>query len=418
MSAHAMPLQPVREHDRAELIDVLRGFALLGILLVNFWGATGTTFPAVDEAVGKVLEYAVSGSFYPLFSFLFGLGFGIQLLRAQQRGTGAMHLYLRRMLVLFLIGTAHAVVIWSGDILVSYAMIGLLLVPMGRLPMRGLAALILILAAVQLSSDRINTFVNDRTGHSENQRELLNMARSEAAAVENQLRRRTDDGETTLANAVAIRWIGYARNMEGSTRWQRYLYSDILLLFLIGMFVGRKRYLEDARQHRRGLLAALVVAAVAVGAGHVYDHFKPGWAEELNMLSWWFMDKGVTLLYVSGIALLFTTAHRATRALRIFAAPGRMALTNYLSQSLVMTLLFVPYGAGLTPLTTTAQLAFSLAFFFLLQVPVSRWWMSRYTYGPVEWLWRSLSYGAAQPMRRRPQAVVVEPQPVVTALQP
>jgi uncharacterized protein len=416
MSAEAIAMRPVADGERTELIDVLRGFALLGILLVNFWGGTGTVIPRVDEAVSNVLQYAVSGSFYPLFSFLFGLGFGIQLLRARERGGAAALLYLRRMLVLFLIGTVHAVFIWNGDILVDYAALGLVLVPLGRLPDRGLLLLIVVLAGVQIASERVRTAVDEVRGQDATVRELVNAARGEATAVENNLRRRADDGEASWSTAVFTRWMQYSRRMEYRPSWQNFVFSDILLLFLIGMYVGRKRILERPEAHRRGLLLAAAIALVALTLAHVYRAYDPKWPAEFGMLAWWGQDKGVTILYVVIIALLFSHFARAAAALRIFAAPGRMGLTNYLMQSLVMTLLFVSYGAGLTPLKTTAQLVFSLAFFFLFQVPVSRWWMARFRYGPAEWLWRLLTYGTPQPMLRRPETTVSQPEPVAALM--
>jgi hypothetical protein len=129
-----------------ELIDILRGFALLGILTVNFWGWSGESARSLDRIVSLVLDIAVSSSFYPLFSFLFGLGFAVQLLRARERGAGISALYLRRMLALFLIGAFHAIVVWQGDILVSYSLIGILLILLHRLSDRWL----LTIAAVVL----------------------------------------------------------------------------------------------------------------------------------------------------------------------------------------------------------------------------------------------------------------------------
>ena len=129
----AMPLTPVASSERVELIDILRGFALLGILTVNFWGTSGESVRRLDLILSKTLDIVVSASFYPLFSFLFGLGFAVQLQRARARGAGIVLTYLRRMLALFLIGSFHAIVIWDGDILTWYALFGLVLIPLHRL---------------------------------------------------------------------------------------------------------------------------------------------------------------------------------------------------------------------------------------------------------------------------------------------
>lgn len=403
MTAATRPLRPVGAGERIVLLDVLRGFALLGILLVNFWGGAGTTVPRVDAFVSSFLEHAGRGSFYPLFSLLFGVGFGLQLLRARERGRGVALLYLRRMLVLFLIGTVHAVFIYGGDILVDYAVYGLLLVPFGRLPDRALLVVIGLLVLMQIGNQPVrNAIMTWREGDPQVE-ELRMEARYEARTVERH-RSHADEGELSYAAVTAERWRGYS-GIHGFLRVERILINDILLLFFIGMYAARRRVFETAAARRRGFLVLGAASALAIGLGHSYTAMELDWGHAAEMLQWWAIDKGPTVLYIALIALLFTTFRAATRALSVFAAPGRMALTIYLTQSVVLTLLLQPYGLGLT-LTTTAQLLFNLAFFFLLQVPLSHWWLSRYQYGPAEWLWRSATYGAAQPVRRRTAPVV------------
>ena len=400
MTAPPPPLRPVSTGERTVLLDVLRGVALLGILLVNFWGdGPGTTIPRVDAFVNSFLLHAVKGSFYPLFSLLFGVGFGLQLLRARERGKGVALLYVRRMLVLFLIGTVHAVSIYGGDILVTYAVFGLLLVPFGRLPDRSLLVVIGLLALMQLGNGPVrNTIQTWRDGDSQVE-QLRTGVRLEAQDIERN-RRRADDGELSYATATADRWTGYTRRIYDLRRVERILINDILLLFFIGMYAARRRILETAAARRRGFALLAAAAALAIALGHGYTAMGLDWGDGAGMLQAWAVDKGPTFLYIALITLLFTSVRSAARALSIFAAPGRMALTSYLTQTVVLTLLFVPYGFGLTWFTTTMQLLFCLGFFFLFQVPISHWWLARYQYGPAEWVWRSATYGAAQPMRR------------------
>ena len=140
---------PTQSVERNPAIDILRGFALFGILLVNFPGAEAARSGAADDVVSKLLMILVSGKFYTTFSFLFGLGFALQLLRAQSRGQRVVPVYIRRMLVLFLIGLGHAVLIWrSGDILLVYAFMGFFLIPFRNLSAKVLLpAALLVLAA-------------------------------------------------------------------------------------------------------------------------------------------------------------------------------------------------------------------------------------------------------------------------------
>jgi uncharacterized protein len=404
MTADTVPLRPVGDGERTVLLDVLRGFALLGILLVNFWGARGTTLPRIDGFVSVFLEHAVQGSFYPLFAFLFGVGFGVQLLRARDRGRGVALLYLRRMLILFLIGTVHAIAIYPGDILWTYAFFGLLLVPLGRLPDGALLVVILLLALLQVGDRPVRDTITSWQGVDAQVEELRGIARNEASEIERN-RRRANDGEFSYANAIAGNWNRYTHSIYNSRRVEGIFLNDILLLFLIGMYAARRRVLESAAARRRGYVVLGAASALAIALGHGYTAMELDWGARAGLLQWWAVAKGPTFFYVALITLLFTSFRAAARALSVFAAPGRMALTSYLTQTVVITLLFAPYGLGLTSLTTTMQLLFCLAFFFLFQVPVSRWWLARYQYGPAEWLWRSATYGAVQPMRRRPVPV-------------
>jgi uncharacterized protein len=414
MIAATAPLRPVDDGERTVLLDVLRGFALLGILVVNFWGVRGTTLPRVDAFVSSALEHAVQGSFYPFFAFLFGVGFGVQLLRARERGSGVALLYLRRMLVLFLIGTVHAVAIYPGDILWTYAFFGLLLVPLGRLPDRALLAGIVLLVLLQVGDRTVRDTIMTWQGVDAQVERLRGDARNEASEIERN-RRLANDGEFSYATAVAGNWSRYTRSIHDSRRLERIVLSDILLLFLIGMYAARRRVFESAASRRRGFLVLAAASALAIALGHGYTTMELDWGARAGLLQWWAAAKGPTFLYIALITLLFTSFRAAARALSVFAAPGRMALTSYLTQTVVITLLFAPYGVGLTRLTITMQLLFCLAFFFLFQVPVSRWWLARYQYGPAEWLWRSATYGAAQPLRRRSVSVADVGEPELLA---
>jgi uncharacterized protein len=404
MIAATAPMRPVDDGERTVLLDVLRGFALLGILLVNFWGARGTTLPRVDGFVSSALEHAVQGSFYPLFAFLFGVGFGVQLLRARERGRGVALLYLRRMLVLFLIGTVHAIAIYPGDILWTYAFLGLFLVPLGRLPARALLVVILLLTVLQFGDRPVRDTITAWQGVDAQVERLRGDARNEASEIERN-RRRANDGEFSYATAVAGNWSRYTRSIHDSRRLERIVLSDILLLFLIGMYAARRRVFERAAERRRGFLVLAAASVLTIALAHGYTAMELDWGARAGLLQWWAGAKGPTFLYIALITLLFTSFRAAARALSVFAAPGRMALTSYLTQTVVITLLFAPYGLGLTSLTTTLQLLFCLAFFFLFQVPVSHWWLARYRYGPAEWLWRSATYGAVQAMGRQRAAV-------------
>lgn len=398
-------LTPVGISERVELIDILRGFALLGILTVNFWGSSGEAARSVDRIVSDVLEIAVESSFYPLFSFLFGLGFAVQLLRARERGTGVVTTYVRRMLALFLIGAFHAIVIWDGDILVTYAILGLVLVPLHRLSNRWLLAI----AAVVLTAASVGRPVAQA---------VLNRVGTEQAAETRLLDRLAGFERTQVGWALSERYnLDSSSNRLGSltssitTRWhqfrfdvrgllsRRMLLLDVLAFFMIGFAVGRRRILQEAARHRTGLTYAAAIGLIASTAGTLVVYAMKPSSPALEALGWSLQDYGATMFYISAISVGVTFVPAVARVFRHFAPAGRIGLTNYLLQSVTMTVLFSRYGASLKPPPTALWLGIDLVFFFGVQLPISRWWVRRFRFGPAEWVWRSLTYGEPQPMR-------------------
>lgn len=391
-SPTATRIEPVPAGDRVALFDVLRGFALFGILLANFSAPEGTVLPQVDGAMEYLLDLLVWSSFYPLYSFLFGLGFAVQLLRAQGRGT--VHLFLRRLLGLFLIGTFHAVLIWDGDILVDYALIGVWLIPLHRLPDRALLVVSLLFLALYVFEPPLTHAPRaDDPG-----RQLAAGVRTE----ERQIAIGTGapgPGAQTFVAAVEDRWRRFSSDVTDTFSLPRIFGGDILLAFLVGLYVGRRRLLHRAAEHRRGLAIVLGSALTVSTAANLYWHFDGDWGSAAENLIWLGSDFGLTVAYVAGIALLLSASGRWAGWLSRLAPAGRMGLTNYLAQSVVMTALFFPYALDLPDYGTTIRIAVHVVFFFLIQVPLSRWWLARYRYGPAEWLWRSMTYGSFQPFR-------------------
>jgi uncharacterized protein len=177
------------------------------------------------------------------------------------------------------------------------------------------------------------------------------------------------------------------------------LSSDILAAFILGLVIGRRRVLQEAERHRKrlGQSAIAGISAAAVGTVLVYTWDPDGW---MGSLLYPAQDYGLTVFYVCGISWLYVSRDRIRDALRVFAAPGRIGLTNYLMQSAVMAVLFERFGFDFPWPSTVAFIVLNLAFYFGVQVPFSRWWVEHYHFGPAEWVWRSLTYGQRQPWRR------------------
>lgn len=265
-------LAPVSAADRVELIDVLRGFALLGILVVNFWGSTGEGATRLDQIVNEGLEIFVSSSFYPLFSFLFGLGFALQLLRARERGAAVVQLYVRRLLALFLIGSFHAVVIWNGDILVDYAMIGFVLIPLHRLRDRWLWPIVALPLLLGLWSPQVRASLQRLGGEAAAEARLLRDnedARLTRTATNLADRFEADPAASRMDAFSAALGAHWRQNAAGVRRVlsTNLLFNDILAFFVLGLIVGRRRVLQEAERHRRSLAIVAAGGAMAAAAG-------------------------------------------------------------------------------------------------------------------------------------------------------
>ena len=419
----ASPARPVKSSERLLLLDVLRGFALCGVFLSNtvtqFSGqvfvprqAAPTDSP-LEPVLDTVLGVLVNGKFLTLFTFLFGLGFSIQLSRATERGLPITPLYSRRLGVLLLIGLVHLLGFWHGDILHFYAVIGFLLLAFrhrsDRTVLTWAAALLLV---VPLLVPVIARFGPLLVLGPEAATALSRAARASGAELRAQTFAALSTGtflEAQLASA------SYALR----TYWRPLLVVDVAVIlgkFLLGLLAGRYALLHDVQRrrawHHRLLGWGLVLGALGHGAIAGLQHLRAlglldpakdhgmllmAWLHELGFL-------GLAAVYVAGLALLFQ--HPAwRRALSVLAPAGRMTLTNYLTQTVLGLCLFQGYGLGLMGRLPPSRLVALAAVILAAQVALSRAWLARFHFGPAEWLWRSLTYGLPQPLRRHPARV-------------
>ncbi len=416
-------LAPVAPSERIEVLDALRAFALFGILLVNFPGAMGGPLAAWNPRVAEAQRLLVSGSFYPLFSFLFGLGLGIQLVRAADRRRGVALLYARRLLALFLIGTLHSVLLWNGDILANYALIGVVLLLMHRLPPRAiLVSAMLLLVAGMLFAGRLRDALAD-WGPTATWIAERNEGFSLGPALEAEHTRaawgeRLAQGGGWLARVESTtkqRAFEYVSGLREQLNPMRFLEgggNTILFAFLVGLYAGQRRLLEDLTRRGRGMVGAMLAGLALTSFGNAYSWLGLSWGPEVSWIAGTANNWGLTLFYVAAVCALFVRGGAAARALRFMAPAGRMGLTNYLMQSVfMMWFFFESYGASLPNPGRTLMVGVHVAFFFGVQVPLSHWWLARYRFGPAEWVWRSLTYGGAQPMRRVAEEQRASPSP-------
>ncbi len=400
------PLAPVSPAERIVSLDVLRGFALLGILISNMLYFSqpmepdgfrnGLWFGPLDRLADWISVFLVEGKFYPLFSFLFGLGFSIQLERASSRGLDFNATYRRRLFILMGLGLAHGIFLWSGDVLLAYAVCGFaLLLFRDRKPLTILVWAGVFIAIPALLILFVGLLMLMLSGNPEF---LQAMAE--------------DPGETrALAQAFVTGGYGDAVSYRLGelilTVSVTMIFAPSFLgLFLIGMLVGRKRILAEVGKHRQILFRVLVVCGVvglvgnSLGAwamiGGSARHDYGLMLIAVGVLS--ILGPVLTAAYIAGIVLLIDRWPTST-LLPPIAAVGRMALTNYLGQSLVATTIFYGYGLGLGgEVGRLGTIGISLLI-FAGQVLFSFVWLKSFRYGPMEWVWRSLTYGKRQPMR-------------------
>lgn len=412
-------LRPVQPAERVAVLDMLRGFALLGILLVNMQSfaypllnpifGLPADIPAPDFAAHWFVAFAAQTKFYSLFSFLFGLGFTIIMDRAAAKGFSVTPFFARRMLALLVIGLLHGIFIWSGDILGTYALIGFVLLALRDFQPRTL----LIVAIVMLAVPVLLTLAF--TGMVE----AAQVATPESASA---LAKQAAEQHAQMQAMQQTAWTAYAEGGYGAAVGQRltdlgmmysYLWMygwSILGMFLLGAYFGKRRLIHNVEQHLplfrklawAGLLIGLPCAAYWATVGmpqyQAWPSFALFWPQAANALAAPLM----ALLYVSVFVLLSRRALWA-RLLTPVAKLGRMALSNYLMQSVVCTLIFYSYGLGYFGQPGAFALLGLTFVIWLAQIPLSVWWLSRYRFGPLEWLWRALTYWRLPVMRQAEQ---------------
>lgn len=405
--------QPVVLQDRIETMDMLRGFALLGILLVNvlfFCGPMQETFMRPWRELAHPwlqagITWLAQGKFYCLFSFLFGMGFSVQTARLEARGFPPAGIYARRLLVLLAIGLLHGTLIWMGDILAVYALAGFLLLAFRNRQPRTL----LIWAACFLALSTLLTLLlwlvvtialTVPTA-------ALEIARQEAAQKADQAKKLADALQAYGQGPYALLFWVRLRELLGNYGMTLGVLPQILAMFLLGAWAGRKGILKDPAAHR-GLLVKVARYGLLFGlpanAWYAWSLGQgfPGPGNPQAFLAFALYvtaAPALTLAYASGLVLAFQRPG-LNAILRPLSAPGRMALTSYLTHSLVMTTIFYFYGLGLygrLPVPAAFGLGLGL---FALQIPLSRAWLDRFTMGPAEWLWRSLTYGSPPAFRK------------------
>jgi len=399
-------LRPVAAEERIHALDLLRGWAMFGVLWSNLNDHYGVRDPAsgLDRALQWIQNNLIEERFYTLLILLFGVGFGIQLTRATAAGRDLRATYYRRAGALLAIGIVHGTLVWRGDILTMYALAAFALVMFRTATPRQVLVAVLVL-----------WFLGPLLV-----REAMQVAGLRVMLPGNA-------GETVQVYAHGNWWAIEQARVRGFLqwfgRWGLGTYVNVLAAFLLGLWTVKtgwlRRIFGEPRITRRLLLVALILGLIgyarwawgdalwpraqtpaSLAPAFPYPNFQREMLRQTVFRIFTWDVLGSSLVYAC-LLLLWWQRPSGQRALRPLAATGRMALTTYLTQSVVCTLLFYSYGLGwYGSVSYTGMLLITLVL-FALQMAASSWWLARHEYGPMERLWRRLTYGS-DPSRKAP----------------
>lgn len=374
--------------NRLVHVDALRGFALLGILAVNmalfssgfaFTGIADPTFTSfTDKVVTWTVYFLFTMKFYLLFSFLFGYSFTLQLDSAQRKGRRFTPAFLRRLGALFVLGVAHAVLLFPGDILSTYAVLGLLLLAVRRIRPRTAVVLAGLLTVATTGAVVLVALSGS-------------LAADPAAALAEGQRAtealRGSPSEVIAEHVRTVPWILGTLVVQGPLAFTS---------FLLGLAAGKIRALGDLQRHQRvlrllqwvGLPVGLSGSLVFASFGGTHDTFATAVGYATAPL--------LTAAYAATMLRVFSSP-RAAVFTEFLAAAGRLALSNYLLQSVICALVFTGLGAGLIGQVSPGVVLSMTFAVFVVQIIGSYLWCQRFRYGPVEWLLRAVTYASWNP---------------------
>lgn len=393
---------------RIATLDIIRGVALLGILIMNMPGFSASSFAGADGSFlwpGHVDRWAeglrdglFSGKFNSMFSLLFGLGFTIQYgnLRARDPAN-ADAIYLRRIAWLGVFGVIHALIFWGGDILHIYALFGMLILfPLRHASERTIIVLMVICLLYPAAAGPLRLWLDTPEITAGIVRQMQALEVGENAAY----------GRGSFFDGV-VQNVRSFQSLYGNpwTLWGTFnSYLPVAMTMLLGLYAGRRQWAQRIPElmpniPRLQWIALAVGLACALAFTLIFEYNRtpgPSPIKVVGRLCYLTSRLALMIFYVLCIVRFAQTA-RGQRWLAPLALVGRMPLTNYLMQTLICITLFYGWGFALWGrVGPAAGFAIAVAIFFVIQVPWSLWWLRRHERGPMEWLWSRLTYRQAQ----------------------
>lgn len=377
--------QPMSLRERVHFLDIVRGFALMGIILVNY-------FLIVDSAKGfdmlsndvfhNVVNWFASGKFITLFSFLFGVGFMIFMDRAAQKVDSPNKLFARRLTILLGFGLLHLTFVWIGDILAYYAVAGFLLLFFYKRTAKTILYWLITLFVIQLLTPIFTMLLNTVSSGSSGKPDFADFEL-------------TSHNSLTYLASISDRWTDMVTMASGSFST---VYS-MFFMFLLGVYFVKMEFFKNMQAKKaiwNRIWIIFVIAFLITQGSTIIAAVNPFentlWVNIATALE---QNGGLTgsMFYMNTLAMLFLHVPQLRGALMVFTKVGRMSLTCYLLHSIIGTMLFLKYGAGLADhLQPAGTFMIGLGVYVFL-VLFSTLWLKRFKYGPMEFIWRHLTYG-------------------------
>ncbi len=409
-------VKPVKGTERKEILDFLRGFALLGILLVNmalfnapFVAQISPDFVLWDDLPNTIFRWFnwlfLEGKFYPMFSLLFGIGFYFFLEKAENSLNPVVFTYRMRLLYLLLFGILHVTLLWNGDILILYALSGFVMTWFKKSSNRTILiwAIVFIMLPVVLIAGLVAIVKLAMT--------LPEAAdqMAEAFKLQDQMLKQMIDNALIIYSTGSFTDIFRIRLQEYAFMLNNMLFMIpiVVSLFLVGIYMGRNRIFQDI-DHGLKVLRKMVYWCLPIGLllsiGYAYFmhagfYHVTNWEFVIILAGVFIGGPAMTFVYVYIILLMYQKGTFG-KITKMVAKAGRMAFTNYLTQSIICTTIFYSYGLGLYGKVNIWQGMLLAVAIYIVQVIWSHYWLKHYRFGPLEWLWRSMTYRKWQPLKR------------------
>jgi len=411
-------LAPVQTKDREIFMDVLRGFAILGIFIANLgsgfsWYSESThatgpyLLPELDHKMSFLHHMFIEGKFYSIFSLLFGWGIALQFKRADAKGINAVPTVRRRLFFMLLLGAVH-LLIWPGDIVFFYALLGFILIPLRKFSNKTLliTGVILVLSPMLLYWAKMTWPVLNYPA------ELMIKT---GIKVDSAIMKIQSEEEFMKIMKQGTWFDQLKMNISGFFWRYNYLFfvsrvPKVLGMFLIGYVIGRSDFYKNILQYKKLLYWVIGIGLIVGLPANFYlaryityfnnDYFS---LKTKGLYQTIFYALGVVPLAMAYVGLFMLSFQTAVgkKILSVLAPVGKMAFSNYIMQSLIGNFVFL--GAGLGYMGQVGPVYYTLFGIgvFIIQIILSSIWLKYFNYGPLEWLWRSATYKKWQPMRKK-----------------